>query len=111
MRRIDIVILGLLAIALSGCRLNRPDNVLSPKKMEQFLYDFHMAQAVGQELPKEEKYTTDAYVNWAYQKNGITKAQLNRSLVWYTRYPKELARIPKVTVSLSSIGMEILRIN
>lgn len=95
MRRIDFIALVLLLPLLCGCRLNRPDDVLSPKKMEQFLYDFHMAQAVGQELPKDEKYATDAYVNWAYQKNGITKADLDRSLVWYTRYPKELARIYK----------------
>ena len=65
MRRIDFIALVLLLPLLCGCRLNRPDDVLSPKKMEQFLYDFHMAQAVGQELPKDEKYATDAYVNWA----------------------------------------------
>lgn len=94
-RKSDFIALVLLLPLLCGCRLNRPDDVLSPKKMEQFLYDFHMAQAVGQELPKEEKYTTDAYVNWAYSKNGITKGDLERSLVWYTRYPKELARIYK----------------
>lgn len=95
MRKIDIVILGLLALVLSGCRLNRPDDVLSPKKMEQFLYDYHLAQAITQDLPKEEKYTTDAYIDWAYEKNGITKDEFNTSLVWYTRYPKELARIYK----------------
>ena len=95
MRRIDIVILGLLAFALSGCRLNRPDNVLSPKKMEQFLYDYHLAQAITQDLPREEKYTTNAYIDWAYEKNGITKDEFNASLIWYTRYPKELARIYK----------------
>ena len=95
MRKIDFILFILLLPALCGCRLNRPDDVLSPKKMEQFLYDFHLAQAVSQELPKEQKYTTDAYVDWAYQKNGITKEQFNRSLVWYTRYPRELAKIYK----------------
>lgn len=95
MRRIDFVILGLFAFVLSGCRLNRPDNVLSPKKMEHFLYDYHLAQAITQDLPKEEKYTTNAYIDWAYDKNGITKEEFNTSLIWYTRYPKELAKIYK----------------
>jgi hypothetical protein len=63
--------------------------------MEQFLYDYHLAQAIGQELSREEKYTTQAYVDWAYSKNGITKEEFNRSLIWYTRYPKELAKIYK----------------
>lgn len=95
MRRIDILAIALLIPVLSGCRLKRPDDVLPPKKMEQFLYDYHLAQAIGQELSKEEKYTTKAYIDWAYQKNGISAEEFNRSLVWYTRYPKELSKIYK----------------
>ena len=95
MRRSDLFAVILLTLVLSGCRLNRPDDVLSPRKMEQFLYDYHLAQAVTQELPREEKYTTPAYIDWAYQKNGITDEEFNRSLVWYTRNPKELAKIYK----------------
>ena len=95
MRKTDILALFLLVTLLSGCRLNRPDDVLSPKKMEQFLYDYHLAQAIGQELSRDEKYTSKAYIDWAYEKNGITADDLNRSLVWYTRNPKELAKIYK----------------
>lgn len=95
MRKTDILALFLLATLISGCRLNRPDDVLSPKKMEQFLYDYHLAQAIGQELSRNEKYTSKAYIDWAYEKNGITADDLNRSLVWYTRNPKELAKIYK----------------
>lgn len=94
MRRSDLLAIALLLL-LSGCRLNRPDDVLAPRKMEQFLYDYHLAQAIGQELPREDRYTTKAYIDWAYSKNGITPEQFNRSLVWYTRYPKELAKIYK----------------
>ncbi len=95
MKKIDIVILGLLSLMLSGCRLKRPENVLSPKKMEQFLYDYHLAQAITQDFSKDERYTTMAYVDWAYSKNGITKEQFDASLIWYTRNPKELTRIYK----------------
>ena len=95
MRRIDILAMALLVTLLSGCRLNRPDDVLSSKRMEQFLYDYHLAQAVSQELPRTEKYSTPAYIEWAYQKNGISPDEFNRSLVWYTRNPKELAKIYK----------------
>ena len=64
MRKIDILALVLLLTVLSGCRLNRPDDVLPPKKMEQFLYDYHLAQAVSQDLPKDEKYTTQANITF-----------------------------------------------
>ena len=93
MRRIDLLAIALLLPVLAGCRLHRPDDVLSPKKMEQFLYDYHLAQAIGLELPKEERYSTKAYIDWAYQKNGISEDEFNRSLVWYTRNPKEFAKI------------------
>lgn len=95
MRKIDFFAVMLLSLTLSGCRLRRPENVLSPRKMEQFLYDYHLAQAIGQELPKEEKYTTQAYVDWVYRKHGITKEEFNTSLVWYTRYPNEFTKIYK----------------
>ena len=93
MRRIDLLAIALLLPVLAGCRLHRPDDVLSPKKMEQFLYDYHLAQAIGLELPKEERYSTKAYIDWAYQKNGISEDEFNRSLVWYTRNPREFAKI------------------
>lgn len=95
MRRTDILVVFVILTVMSGCRLKRPDDVLSPKKMERFLYDYHLAQAISQDLPKEEKYTTAAYIDWAYSKNGITKEQFNTSLVWYTRNPKELSKIYK----------------
>ena len=83
----------LLLLLLGGCRLRRPDGVLPPKKMEAVLYDYHLAQAVVMELPREERYTRDAYMDWCFAKNGITREDFDNSLVWYTRYPKELAEI------------------
>ena len=50
MKRIDFLCVLIFVLALSGCRLRRPENVLPPKKMEQFLYDYHLAQAIGQEI-------------------------------------------------------------
>lgn len=93
--RTDIVLLLMLALTLTGCRLRRPDDVLAPKYMEQFLYDYHLAQSIAQDLPRAERYKSNAYTDWAYEKNGISKEQFDRSLVWYTRYPKELAKIYK----------------
>ena len=86
MRKINALLILMLLPILYGCRLKRPESVLSPKKMEQFLYDYHLAQAIGQDLPQNEKYTT---------RNNITKEEFERSLIWYTRYPKELSKIYK----------------
>lgn len=95
MKPSNILLLAVLAVFLSGCRLKRPDDVLSPKKMEAILYDYHMAQALVSEMPKEEKFKTPAYFNWVYSKNKTTQEEFERSLKWYTRYPKEFAKIYK----------------
>lgn len=89
-------ILLLLVLALfSSCRLHRPADVLSPKEMEKYLYDFHLAQAIISGLPQDEKYKSGALDDWALAKNGITRERLETSLVWYTRYPGEFAKIYK----------------
>lgn len=96
LRRItDILVLVLIAVIVSGCRLKRPDDVLSPKKMENILYDYHLAQSVSSELPRDERFKTDAYINWVYRKNNVTKEEFEHSLKWYCRYPKEFAKIYK----------------
>jgi len=115
MRRTELLFVLTLALALSGCKLRRPSDVLPPKKMEQLLYDYHLAQAISQDLPREEKYVTMAYIEWAYSKNGITREQFDYSLVWYTRYPKELSKIYKrlsarVDREYKTASMELSRI-
>ena len=95
MRKINVWVILMLIPMLYGCRLRRPESVLSPKKMEQFLYDYHLAQAIGQDLPQNERYKTNAYIDWAYSRNNISKDEFERSLIWYTRNPKELSKIYK----------------
>ena len=95
-KRYYIWFMGLLMLCcLSGCRVNRPSDVLSPHAMEKFLYDYHLAQSVSNGLPADEKYKSKALIDWALESNGIDSATFERSLVWYTRYPKEFAKIYK----------------
>lgn len=95
MRMKKILIISLLAVAflLSGCRIRRPDDVLSPKIMEEVLYDYHLAQAILMEENTSERYQRDYYLDWVYQKNGVTEQEFEHSLVWYTRYPEQFAEI------------------
>ena len=37
-------------------RVKRPDTVISDAKMENVLYDFHIAKAMGEEVPYSESY-------------------------------------------------------
>ncbi len=83
----------LVLCLLASCRVNRPDNVLPPRKMEQFLYDYHLAQSMALDLPSNERYKRELYFNYVFQKHGISKQDFERSLVWYTRYPHEFSKV------------------
>lgn len=87
--------MSLAVVLFSACRINRPSDVLSPKEMEKYLYDYHLAQGIISNLPQDRKYEFQALNDWALAKNGFSNEQIERSLVWYTRYPGEFAKIYK----------------
>ena len=45
------------------------------------------------DLPSSERYKKDLYFDYVYDKHGVTEAQIDSSLVYYARYPKELSLI------------------
>lgn len=93
MKARQVISLLVVLVVLSGCKINRPDDVLSPKVMEEVLYDYHLAQAILMEEGQSEKYKRDYYLDWVFQKHGVSKQDFEHSLIWYTRYPNEFAEI------------------
>jgi len=88
-----LLILVSACMLLGGCRLRRPSEVLSPKKMENILYDYHKAQAIAIGLPASERYQREQMYAYVYNKHGITKEEFETSLVWYTRNPQKLSEV------------------
>ena len=80
-------------LLLVSCKVERPKEVLPPSKMEDVLYDYHLAQVMGSDLTGENTYKRGLYVDYVFQKHHVTSAQLDSSLVWYARNPKELSTI------------------
>lgn len=86
----------LLIIILVVCTLscdNSSDKVVSKSKMEQVLYDYHLAQALIATLPEEERYKAEMYIESVYEKNGITREEFDSSMVYYNRHADELKDI------------------
>lgn len=81
-----------LLVVLSACEVKIPDGVIVPDKMADLLYDYHLAQAVtAEENPLS--YKKKLHINYVFAKHGLTKEEFDSSLVWYTRYPKQLAKV------------------
>lgn len=90
--RNSLLLLAIACVSLfAACTDKRPSDVLSPKKLEAILYDYHIAQSMVSDLPSSERYKKDLYFDYVYAKHGITAAQLDSSLVYYARNPKELS--------------------
>lgn len=83
----------LLAFGLTSCQVKRPKEVLSDAKMENVLYDYHIAKAMGEEVPYSENYKRVLYVESVFKKHGITQADFDTSMVWFTRNPEALTKV------------------
>ena len=92
-----------------GCKVERPKEVLPPSKMEDVLYDYHLAQVMGGEMTGENMYKRGLYIDYVFNKHHITRAQLDSSLVWYARNPKELSAIYERLTARNEREMEYIK--
>ena len=98
----NILVLCLLSfvIGLSGCR---PKGILHSWEMRSLLYDLHRTDALLQISGKqyESDEVRDLYYAGVLERHGVTQAQFDSSLVWYTAHPQLFDKIyPKVIVRL-----------
>lgn len=91
--RFPIVFVSLLLLSLVSCEVKRPDNIIPESKIEDFLYDYHLAKAMGDNLSYEDNYKKAVYLNAVFKEHGITQAQFDSSMVWYTRNTLVLSKI------------------
>ena len=75
---------------LTSCGKEIPSEIIQPKKMERVLYDYHLMLSLSENSKGTEKAASKNYI---FQKHGITSADFDSSMVWYTRESKELMSI------------------
>lgn len=93
--RLQLGCLGVLIGSLAACGVERPDTVLSDAAMENVLYDYHIAKALGEQTERGENYKRVLYMDYVYKKHDITEAQFDSSMVWFSRHPDVLSEIYK----------------
>ena len=86
MKRLLYILLPLLF--LSSCAL-RPDEVLSNREMVSLLVDLHCAEGILQVAGYNYGHESDVeqYYQVILDEHGVTQAQFDSSLVWYTEHP------------------------
>ena len=92
----------LVCVAMISCR---PRGVLSNREMRDVLYDLHRAdgaiQVAGYNYSHDQEVA--GYYKNVLDKHGITQAQFDSSLVWFTDNPQIFNKIyPKVLERLEA---------
>ncbi len=85
-----------LVAALASCSVGVPKGVISPGKMERILYDYHRAQGMAD--ASEGDGVADsrfALVQQVFRKYGITEAEFDSSMVWYSGHSAYLVKMYK----------------
>lgn len=88
-----LIVMLLLAGSFVACQVKRPEIVLPDNKMEDVLYDYHIAKAMGEELSRNEYYKKVLYIDAVFKKHGITEEVFDSSMVWYAHNPEALTKI------------------
>ena len=94
--RLKIVCVLLACVAMMGCR---PRGVLSNREMRDVLYDLHKVDGALQVAGYSYGHSQEVagYYKNVLDEHGITQAQFDSSLVWYTDNPQIFNKIyPKV---------------
>ena len=92
MRSLGYVLIVMCLFTLFSCEVKMPDYVISPAKMETFLYDYHMVQSMTGQYASDD-YKEKLYYSYVFKKHNVEKSHFDSSMQWYNRNPKHLRRI------------------
>lgn len=91
--RFHLCCISMLVFLAIGCQVKRPNDVIPESKMEDLLYDYHLAKAMGDNLSYSENYKKALYMEAVFNKYGTTEAVFDSSMVWYARNTELLSKI------------------
>lgn len=84
-----------LTTLVMGCKPSVPRQFISEGKMEDILYDYHLADAMAHAQGNDNASNIVAYREAVLKKYGITQAEFDTSMVYYMRHTDVLEAIYK----------------
>lgn len=87
------IIALLLAIVMFSCKPSMPDKYLKPSEMADILFDYHLAEGMQNVLQNNDSIAMRAYELSILNKYGVSKADFDSSLVYYTRHTAMLEKV------------------
>jgi len=103
------IVLAAFTLILSACD-RRPGGVLNQTEMTNVLTEMHKTDASMNERGLAINHYSDKapYYKYIFKKYGITQAEFDSSLVWYSKNPRLFSNIyDKVLVNLTSLQKDV----
>lgn len=85
-------------VLFASCQSDMPEGVLDKGEMEEILYDYHLAKAMGDEGGKSlsnQSETSSEAIAAVFDKHGITEQKFQKSMEWYSAHPEDLFEVYK----------------
>ena len=85
-----------LLAALASCKPGVPRQYIQPSKMEDILYDYHLAGGAAETTEYNERaYNDRLYKLAVLKKHGVSEAEFDSSMVYYMRHTERIHEIMK----------------
>lgn len=82
------------AFLIIGCKPGVPRSVIQPGKMEDVLYDYHLALAMSNyQEGQYDSLLAHVYEAAVLKKHGLSKAEFDSAMVYYMRHTDQLHKI------------------
>ena len=92
MRNKLFILLGVLALA--ACKPQIPSEYIQPDELEDILYDYHIADAMGSVFTQyDDTLKMNVYRRSVLAKYGYTEAQFDSTMVYYVRHAELIHKI------------------
>lgn len=89
------VLILLILLSLCGCKPGKPAGILSEKKMENVLVDYHLAQGMAEAAQGDKDVLRYRYIQAVFRKHHVTEAAFDSSLIYYSSNAEKLVLIYK----------------
>ncbi len=88
-----VLIALVVAVLMVSCKPSVPSEYIQKGKMENILFDYHLAKVMFEQEGKNDSLTLLAYQESIFEKYDVTRADFDSSMVYYSRHMQLLHEI------------------
>lgn len=88
-----VLIALIVAVSMVSCKPSVPSEYIQKGKMENILFDYHLAKVMFEQEGKNDSLTLLAYQESIFEKYDVTRADFDSSMVYYSRHMQLLHEI------------------